>query len=128
MAHWKSEEAKQRSLANLRPRDRWKAGVSGNPSGRPKGATTISGWIKKLLNEQVQRADGEKVRVCELIARTLIQLALKPGPNQLKAIEMLLDRTEGKAIQHVIEEIREDAGVQPIVIPPPIRPKQEKDD
>ena len=70
----------------------FKKGRSGNPGGRPKGAT-VTGEMRKLLK---QRHNGEPVR--KHVARRWLKEALLGHPVFLK---MLLDRTEGKALDRV---------------------------
>ena len=90
---------------NLSP---WKPGQSGNPSGRPKGTRDLAGYV-------LETTDGGKELVDALIciARGAVpNLAVQKGSrprkdqqvrpaDQLKAIEMLLDRGFGRSPQHL---------------------------
>ena len=80
---------------NLSP---WQPGQSGNPSGRPKGTRDLAGYV-------LETTDGGKGLVDSLlcIARGVIPVAVQEDSrprkgqqvrpaDQLKAIEMLLDR------------------------------------
>ena len=85
---------------NLSP---WKPGQSGNPSGRSKGTRDLAGYV-------LETTDGGKELVDALvsIARGVMpNVPVQEGPrprkdqqvrpaDQLKAIEMLLDRGFGK--------------------------------
>ena len=90
---------------NLSP---WQPGQSGNPSGRPKGTRDIAGYV-------LETTDGGKELVDALvcIARgTMPNVAVQEGSrprkdqqvrpaDQLKAIEMLLDRGFGRSPQQL---------------------------
>ena len=90
---------------NLTP---WKPGQSGNPSGRPKGTRDLAGYV-------LETTDGGKDLVDALvsIARGIMpNVAVQEGSrprkdqqvhptDQLKAIEMLLDRGFGRSPQQL---------------------------
>jgi len=86
----------------------WKPGQSGNPSGRPKGTRDLADYV-------LESTDGGKELVDSLlsIARGAVpNLAVQKGSrprkdqqvrpaDQLKAIEMLLDRGFGRSPQQL---------------------------
>ena len=90
---------------NLNP---WKPGQSGNPSGRPRGTRDLAGYV-------LETTDGGKELVDALIciARgTMPDVPVQEGSrprkdqqvrpaDQLKAIEMLLDRGFGRSPQQL---------------------------
>ena len=85
---------------NLSP---WKPGQSGNPSGRPRGTRDLAGYVlettdggKELVDALVSiaRAVMPTVEVQEG-SRPRKDQQLRPA-DQLKAIEMLLDRGFGQ--------------------------------
>ena len=89
---------------NLSP---WQPGQSGNPSGRPKGTRDLAGYV-------LETTDGGKELVDSLlcIARGIIPVAVQEDSrprtgqqvrpaDQLKAIEMLLDRGFGRSPQQL---------------------------
>ena len=90
---------------NLSP---WQPGQSGNPSGRPKGTRDLAGYV-------LETTDGGKELVDALIciARGIMpDLPMQEGSrprkdqqvrpaDQLKAIEMLLDRGFGRSPQQL---------------------------
>ena len=90
---------------NLSP---WQPGQSGNPSGRPKGTRDLAGYV-------LESTDGGKELVDSLvcIARGIMpNVAVPEGSrprkdqqvrpaDQLKAIEMLLDRGFGRSPQQL---------------------------
>lgn len=77
-------------------------GESGNPSGRPKGAKSLSTLLRKFLAQPVEvpTADGrkEKMEFQEAIVRKLLHQAAK---GREKSISIIFDRTEGKAPQFI---------------------------
>ncbi|MDA1272345.1 MAG: DUF5681 domain-containing protein [Chloroflexi bacterium] len=88
---------------NLSP---WKPGQSGNPSGRPKGTRDLAGYV-------LEAPDGDKELVDALVCiakGVMPNVAVRGGSrprkdqqvrpaDQLKAIEMLLDRGFGRSPQ-----------------------------
>ena len=81
----------------------FRPGQTGNPNGRPKGKS-ISTLLSELLEKKVKDVDGEERTRAEIIALKLLGKATnaKTVDNSvLKAIEQILDRSEGKAKQTV---------------------------
>lgn len=75
----------------------FKPGQSGNPTGRPKGKT-ISGELRKLIEKE-----GAKEAAKVILA--------KMRKGDMRAAEIVLDRTEGKVTQRV-----ENVGAQSIIV------------
>ena len=90
---------------NLRP---WKPGQSGNPSGRPKGTRDLAGYVpettdggKELVDALVSLARGIMPNVpMQKGSRPRKDQQVRPA-DQLKAIEMLLDRGFGAPLQQL---------------------------
>ena len=90
---------------NLSP---WQPGHSGNPSGRPRGTRDLAGYVLETTGGGKELIDA---LVC--IARGVMpNVAVQEGPrprkdqqvrpaDQLKAIEMLLDRGFGRSPQQL---------------------------
>ena len=73
----------------------WEKGQSGNPKGRPKGTRKdrLGKLMDNVLRDKLKENDGY---LAEALATRLIALARK---GSLKAIELILERTEGTAQQ-----------------------------
>ena len=90
---------------NLSP---WKPGQSGNPTGRPRGTRDLAGYVLETTD-----AGRELIDALLCIARGAVpNLAVQKGSrprkdqqvrpaDQLKAIEMLLDRGFGRSPQQL---------------------------
>ena len=85
---------------NLTP---WKPGQSGNPAGRPRGTRNLDGYVlettdggKELVDTLVSIARGVMPNVAaQEGSRPRKDQQVRPA-DQLKAIEMLLDRGFGQ--------------------------------
>ena len=90
---------------NLSP---WQPGQSGNPNGRPKGTRDLAGYVlettdggKKLVDALVSIARGVMPNVpVQEGSRPRKDQQVRPA-DQLKAIEMLLDRGFGRSPQQL---------------------------
>jgi len=75
---------------------RFKPGVSGNPSGRPKDSKNLKTLLHAILNEQISLQEGSqarKVSKAEAIMRRLIIGALKGDSRDLHALFRLAEQT-----------------------------------
>ena len=90
---------------NLSP---WQPGQSGNPSGRPRGTRDLAGYVlestdggKELVDALVSIARGVMPNVAaQEGSRPRKDQQVRPA-DQLKAIEMLLDRGFGRSPQQL---------------------------
>jgi len=85
---------KNKNIGTLGKKTQWKKGQSGNPAGKPRG----SKHFKTLLKEALMLADENGERIDTKIIKQLLSKASK---GDLKAIEMVMDRTDGKVDAHV---------------------------
>ena len=76
---------------NRKANGQFKPGVSGNPSGRPKGVQSIPDILRKIGDEE-GTVDG-KTKL-DVIMYKVFQFALEWNPW---AVQFIADRTEGKA-------------------------------
>ena len=75
---------------------RFKPGVSGNPSGRPKESKNFKTLLNAILNEQISLQEGSqsrKISKAEAIMRRLIIGALKGDTRDLHALFRLAEQT-----------------------------------
>jgi hypothetical protein len=75
---------------------RFKPGVSGNPSGRPKDSKNFKTLLHSILNEQISLQEGSQSRrisKAEAIMRRLIIGALKGDTRDLHALFRLAEQT-----------------------------------
>jgi len=90
---------------NLSP---WQPGQSGNPSGRPKGTRDLAGYVlettdggKELIDSLLSLARGIMPDLpMQEGSRPKKEQQVRPA-DQLKAIEMLLDRGFGRSPQQL---------------------------
>jgi hypothetical protein len=90
---------------------KFEPGQSGNPSGRPKGTKNPSTILKEMLEEELEVViDGVKVKKTfkDLIVRKLIK---KANDGDLRAIQEIFDRVEGKAKQEIQHDINTGIGI-----------------
>ena len=97
---------------NSNPRYRglipFKAGKSGNASGKNKGSQSLIPILKKLLKKQITIYDYEvldsetgkpaerKVTTAEAIVLTLVKKAIE---GDMKALSIIIERTDGKVLE-----------------------------
>ena len=90
---------------NLSP---WKPGQSGNPTGRPRGTRDLAGYVLETTNGGKELVDA----LLSIARGAMPSVALQEGSrprkdqqvrpaDQLKAIEMLLDRGFGRSPQQL---------------------------
>lgn len=85
----------------------FKPGESGNPTGRPIGARSLSTILREMLDEEIEIIDGAtktKKKFSDIIVRKLLK---KANDGDIRAIQEIFDRMEGKAkqeLQHTISE------------------------
>src|SRR6267143_2266780 len=75
---------------------RFKPGVSGNPSGRPKDSKNFKTLLHSILNEQISLQEGSqsrKISKTEAIMRRLIIGALKGDTRDMHTLFRLAEQT-----------------------------------
>ncbi|HEX4022165.1 MAG TPA: DUF5681 domain-containing protein [Acidobacteriaceae bacterium] len=70
---------------------RFKAGVSGNPKGRPKGSHNVRKVLERTLLETVVINEGGRRRTITKLQATVLQLANKAASGDLGAVRLLLE-------------------------------------
>lgn len=84
-------------MANYSPKTthlkstQWKSGVSGNPSGKPKGSKHLNTWIQEILNDETfkyQFANGKVYQGApvQAIVIVMVQRALE---GDVRAFDLL---------------------------------------
>lgn len=84
-------------------------GKSGNPNGRPKKLPRLDDLLSEIMGEE---KDG--MTAAEAILKRLRQMATQ---GNIKAAEMLLDRSYGKAKQPVEHTGKDGAPIEYIKLP-----------
>ena len=86
----------------------WKPGQSGNPSGRPKGTRDLAGYVLETTDGGRQLVDSLLSIARGVMPNLPVQEGSRPRKDQqvrpadqLKAIEMLLDRGFGRSPQQL---------------------------
>ena len=86
----------------------WKPGQSGNPSGRPKGTRDLSGYVLETTDGGRELVDALVSLARGIMPNVAVQEGSRPRKDQrvrpadqLKAIEMLLDRGFGRSLQQL---------------------------
>ena len=96
---------------------RFKAGMSGNPKGRPKGAKGMKSILRKELSETVEiNENGVKKRLTkhELLIKRLTAIALKGdmrGIRELASLTMALLGAEDERPEKADELSRDDLAI-----------------
>ncbi len=90
-------------MANEKNLTPFKKGQSGNPKGRPKGQS-LSTLLRNLLERQLTTKDPVTKRKIRKQIKEHINLRLtsKAIDGDIRAIEVIYDRLEGRAIQRNI--------------------------
>ena len=95
-----------KSLANLRPAK--KGERSRNPGGTPQGpnARMLSAAVRELLTMPLKTDKKDRRIAVDRIAERLIETAIDPqglrdAGEQLEAIRIIFDRTEGRPKQQI---------------------------
>ena len=90
---------------NLSP---WQLGQSGNPSGRPRGTRDIAGYVRETTDGGKELVDALVSIARGVMPNVPVQEGSRPRKDQkvrpadqLKAIEILLDRGVGMSPQHL---------------------------
>ena len=90
---------------NLSP---WQRGQSGNPSGRPKGTRDLAGYVLETTGGGRELIDALVSITRGVMPNVAVQKGSRPRKDQqvrpadqLKAIEMLLDRGFGRSPQQL---------------------------
>ena len=90
---------------NLSP---WQPGQSGNPSGRPKGTRDLAGYVLETTDGGKELVDALVCIARGVMPNVAVQEGSRPRKDQqvrpadqLKAIEMLLDRGFGRSPQQL---------------------------
>jgi len=87
---------------NRKANGQFKPGVSGNPSGRPKGVQSIPDILRKIGDEE-GTIDGKSK--LDVIMYKVFQFALEGKPW---AVQFIADRTEGKALDRIEQTIKQE--------------------
>ena len=101
----------------------WPKGISGNPSGRPKGQVSVTAQLKEMCHNHVgEDWEGELLkekrrrnipRARWLAAQLLLDCASEDDKARMSAMQEVINRVDGKPVQtHVIEDVTEPTPAQ----------------
>jgi len=112
------------SLKNLKP---FKKGHTANPGGRPKGSG-VTDHLLRLAQEQIDATIGKnKVTMtrAEAMARVLWQgVQDRRDRHHIDCVRIILDRTEGKALERVMQSLDIAGGA---IVPRALVPTEKKE-
>jgi hypothetical protein len=74
--------------------NRFKAGRSGNPKGRPKGAKSETTILRELLNRKIEIREGGKIRKITVLEAILLRFTEAALKGNTKTAAFLFDRYE----------------------------------
>jgi len=75
-------------------------GQSGNPHGRPRKGKSLTDALEKHLNKK----DDKGKKNSEVLAETLIDLAIKE--KNVAAIKYIMDRIDGKPVETITADVQ----------------------
>jgi Family of unknown function (DUF5681) len=87
---------------------RFKAGQSGNPSGRPKGTRNLATDLHEELNEKITVREGTATRSISkqrAVVKSLMNAALKGDTRATAQITALIDRYMEKVEREKAEQV-----------------------
>lgn len=88
----------------------FKAGVSGNPNGRPKKEYCLTDILKEQGNqEDVELKTGGKITRKQAIAKKLWAMAMD---GDIVAMKYVYDRIDGRPLQQIEADVKSDTIVQ----------------
>lgn len=90
---------------------RFEPGRSGNPKGRPKGSTGVSGVIAKALTERVTVTEGGRRRSITKLEAAVKQMANKAAGGDQRAAKLIIELLHQS-------EVRDDAKRNGAVLTP----------
>lgn len=121
-------EERKYNIENLAPQ--WRPGQSGNPKGRPKGIVSITDTLRKVIEKKMETIDPvtknkDRKKIKEIIALALVGKALK---GDVRAIQEMLDRLEGKVTQKVEADFPAMTGRRIVMVDAvPVEEKEKKE-
>lgn len=68
----------------------FKKGMSGNPSGRPKGSLNVREALERQLHRRVQVREGGQIRTMTVFDAMIMAVITAAGRGNLKVIEWIL--------------------------------------
>lgn len=82
----------------------WKPGESGNPAGRPKKGSAIADILNDIGAELVT-VNGQQITKTKAVMIKVYSEAVK---GQSWAVHFIADRTEGKAVERIINQLADE--------------------
>jgi len=113
------EQASGRPLPPVETR--FKPGQSGNPGGRPRGASVLAPLLRKLAANPNEHGEGAEANAA---AETILALLRQGNGKELTGLLKILDRTDGPVPKDVNHGVQEGCTVEihgvKVTKPPPM--------
>ena len=107
------QKKQKKAVISERVRGRFKKGVSGNPSGRPKEQLNLAALLRREMQNVPEDFGGKKVPVqfrnktwAEIFIRRFMAIAIQKG--DVMAAKEIWQRVDGKVPERIIQEQSEE--------------------
>lgn len=104
------------------PETRFKPGQSGNPGGRPKGASLTAPILRLLAEDKNEHGEGRLAVATAKRFLEVVQGKVEAEPTEIKATLALWERADGAVVKEIHQET-EELTIRLLDRPPAQRPE-----